>query len=136
MADTSDYIPTNGIRFDKAFERLFDADPRADELRTKLDRLIEVNISGGPEYDDALGKWGVARRDVDLFFRRELRDGALKAYQRDPYTGQELLVSTEDWEDAPILPGEDLAFPPIYFLRSEFEAWLPNDSARNSSSVN
>ena len=136
MADTSDYIPTNGIRFDKAFERLFDADPRAAELRTKLDRLVEVDISGGPEYDDALGKWGVARRDVDLFFRRELRNGALNAYQRDPYTGQELQVSKEDWEDAPILPGEDLAFPPIYFLKSEFEAWLPNASARNYSSVN
>jgi hypothetical protein len=27
MADTSDYIPANGIRFDRAFERLFDADP-------------------------------------------------------------------------------------------------------------
>jgi hypothetical protein len=24
MAVTSDYIPANGIRFDKAFERLFD----------------------------------------------------------------------------------------------------------------
>jgi len=136
MADTSDYIPTNGIRFDKAFERLFDADPRAAELRTKLDRLVEVDISGGPEYDDALGKWSVARKDMDVFFRRELRIGALKAYQRDPYTGQELLISTKDWEDAPILPGEDLAFPPIYFLKSEFEAWLPNASARNSNSVN
>ena len=130
MADTSDYIPTNGIRFDKAFERLFDADPRAAELRTKLDRLVVVDISGGPDYDDALGKWGVARKDVDLFFRGELQNGALKAYQRDPYTGQELLVSPEDWQDAPILPGEDLAFPPIYFLKSEFEAWLLNGSAR------
>jgi len=136
MANTSDYIPANGIRFDKAFECLFDTDPRAAELRAKLDRLIEVNISGGSEYDDALGKWGVARKDVDLFFRRELRTGALKAYQRDPYTGQELLVSPEDWQDAPILPGEDLAFPPIYFFKSEFDAWLPNVSARNSSSVN
>jgi hypothetical protein len=80
MADTSDYIPANGIRFDRAFERLFDADPRAAELRTKLDRLIEVDASGGPEYDDALGKWGVARKDVDLLFRRALRSGALNAY--------------------------------------------------------
>jgi hypothetical protein len=128
MADTSDYIPANGIRFDRAFERLFDADPRAAELRTKLDRLIEVDASGGPEYDDALGKWGVARKDVDLLFRRALRSGALNAYQRDPYTGVELRVSTEDWGDAPILPGEDLAFPPIYFLKSEFEAWLSQAS--------
>jgi hypothetical protein len=135
MADTSDYIPTNGIRFDKAFERLFDADPRAAELRTKLDRLVEVDISGGPDYDDALGKWGVARRDVDVLFRKELSSGALNAYQRDPYTGEELRISTEDWKDAPILPGEDLAFPPIYFLKPEFEAWLPNASARIVSSV-
>jgi hypothetical protein len=62
MADTSDYIPANGIRFDRAFDRLFDAGPRAAELRTNLDRLIEVNVSGGPQYDDALGKWGVARK--------------------------------------------------------------------------
>jgi hypothetical protein len=52
------------------------------------------------------------------------RSGAFNAYQRDPYTGEELRVSTEDWGDAPILPGEDLAFPPIYLLKSEFEAWL------------
>lgn len=135
MADTSDYIPMNGIRFDKAFQRLFDADPKVVELRTKLDRLIEVDASGGPEYDEALGKWGAARRGVDLFFRSELRDGALNAYQRDPYTGEELPISTEDWKDAPILPGEDLAFPPIYFLKSEFEAWLPKASARIFSSV-
>jgi hypothetical protein len=130
MADTSDYIPANGIRFDRAFERLFDADPRAAELRTKLDRLIEVDVSGGSEYDDALGKWGVARKDVDLLLRRALRSGALNAYQRDPYTGEELRVSTEDWEDPPILPGGDLAFPPIYLLKSEFEAWLPKASGR------
>jgi hypothetical protein len=59
----------------------------------------------------------------------------LNAYQRDPYTGEELRISTEDWKDAPILPGEDLAFPPIYFLKSEFEAWLPRASARIVSSV-
>jgi hypothetical protein len=28
MAEISDYIPADGIRFDKAFERLFDMDSR------------------------------------------------------------------------------------------------------------
>src|SRR6516225_5066574 len=100
MADTSDYIPESGIRFDKAFERLFDTDPRAAELRSKLDRLIDAHVSSGSEYDDAIEKWGTVRRDVDLFFRTELRNGSLNAYQRDPYTGEELRVSTKEWEDA------------------------------------
>jgi hypothetical protein len=124
MAYTSDYIPAYGIRFDKAFERLFDADPRAAELRANVDRLIEAELSGGPEYDDAMDKWDTFRREVDLIFRAELRRGALNAYQRDPYIGEELPVSTKNWKDAAILPGEDLGFPPIYFLKSEFEAWI------------
>jgi hypothetical protein len=65
-----------------------------------------------------------------LVFRTDLRNGALDAYQRDPYTGEELKVSSKDWESAAILPGEELAFPPIYFLKSEFEAWLLNVSGR------
>ena len=133
MADTSDYIPANGIRFDKAFERLFDTDPRAAELRSRLDRLIDAHVSSGSEYDDAIEKWGTVRRDVDLFFRTELRNGSLNAYQRDPYTGADVRVSTKDWEDAPILPGEDLEFPPIYFVKSEFEEWLPKASGRERS---
>ena len=133
MADTSDYIPANGIRFDKAFERLFDTDPRAAELRTKIDRLIDTNISRGSEYDDAIDKWRTVRRDMDLFLRTELKNGALNAYQRDPYTGEDLRVSTKDWEDAAILAGEDLEFPPIYFVKSEFEAWLPQASGRERS---
>jgi hypothetical protein len=133
MADTSDYIPANGIRFDKAFERLFDTDLRAAELRAKIDRLIDTNISRGSEYDDAIDKWRTVRRDMDLFLRTELKNGALNAYQRDPYTGEDLRVSTKDWADAAILPGEDLEFPPIYFVKSEFEAWLPQASGRERS---
>jgi hypothetical protein len=37
MAEISDYVPADGVRFDKAFERLFEMDPRAAELRAKLD---------------------------------------------------------------------------------------------------
>jgi hypothetical protein len=124
MAEISDYIPADGIRFDKAFERLFDMDPRAAELRTKLD--------GGAAYDDAVDGWDAVRKDVDLVIRTELRNGALNAYQRDPYTGAELKLSSKDWGNAAVLPGEELAFPPIYFLKSEFEAWLPSVSGRVS----
>jgi hypothetical protein len=73
MVDNSDYIPANAIRFGEAFERLFDAiDPNAGELRAEINCLIETETSG-PEYDDAVDKFDVARRDVDLFFRNELR---------------------------------------------------------------
>jgi hypothetical protein len=124
MVDNSDYIPANAIRFGVAFERLFDAiDSNAGELRAEIDRLIETETSG-PEYDDAVDKFDVARRDVDIFFRNELRFEALYAYQRDPYTGDPLQVPAKDWENPAILPGEDLAFPPIYFLEAEFDPWL------------
>jgi hypothetical protein len=98
--------------------------PRAAELKTKIDRLIDTDVSGGSEYNDTIDKWGTARRDADLSFRTQLRNGALNAYQRDPYTGENLRVSSKNWEDAPVLPGEDLEFPPIYFVKSGFEAWL------------
>jgi hypothetical protein len=124
MAEISDYVPADGVRFDKAFERLFEMDPRTAELRAKLD--------GGTGYDDAVDGWDAVRKDVDLVFRTDLRNGALNAYQRDPYTGEELKVLSKDWESAAILPGEELAFPPIYFLKSEFEAWLLNVSGRVS----
>jgi hypothetical protein len=124
MAEISDYIPADGVHFDKAFERLFEMDPRAAELRAKLD--------GGAEYDDAVDGWDAVRKDVDLVFRTDLRKGTLTAYQRDPYTGEELKISSKDWDSAAILPGEELAFPPIYFLKSEFEAWLLNVSGRVS----
>jgi hypothetical protein len=110
MVDNSDYIPANAIRF-------------VGELRAEINRLIETETSG-PEYDDAVDKFDVARRDVDLFFRNELRHGALDARQRDPYTGEEMRVSAKDWENSAILPGEDLAFPPIYFWEAEFDPWL------------
>lgn len=116
MAEISDYIPTNGIRYDEAFERLFDMDPRAAELRAKL------NIGTG--YDGAIDEWESIRKHMDLALRAELRKGALNAYQRDLYTGEQLPLSTKDWEGLAILPGEELSFPPIYFLKSEFEAWL------------
>jgi hypothetical protein len=106
MAEISDYIPTNGIRYDEAFERLFDMDPRAAELRAKLN------------------DGEISRKRMDLVLRTELRRGALNAYQRDLYTGEQLPLAAKDWEGVAILPGEELSFPPIYFLQSEFEAWL------------
>jgi hypothetical protein len=121
MVDNSDYIPANAIRFGEAFERLFEAiDPNATELKAELDRLIEAEA----DYDDAIDRWDIARTEVDDFFRDELRFEALNAYQRDPYTGHPLQVPAKDWENPAILPGEDLAFPPIYFLEAEFDLWL------------
>jgi hypothetical protein len=122
MAEISDYIPTNGIRYDEAFERLFDMDPRAAELRAKLNE--------GTEDDGAIDEWDSTRQHVDIVLRAELRNGALNAYQRDLYTGEQLRLATKDWEGAAILPGEELAFPPIYFVKSEFEAWLLRASGR------
>lgn len=122
MAEISDYIPTNGIRYDEAFERLFDMDPGAAELRAKL--------NGGTEYEGAVDDWETSRKRIDFVLRTELRLGALNAYQRDLYTGEQLRLSTKDWEGVAILPGEELSFPPIYFLRSEFEAWLSTASDR------
>ena len=70
MAEISDYIPTNGIRYDEAFERLFDMDPRAAELRAMLNE--------GTESDSAMDQWESTRKRVDLVLRTELRHGALK----------------------------------------------------------
>jgi len=122
MAEISDYIPTNGIRYDEAFERLFDMDPRAAELRAMLNE--------GTESDGAIDQWESTRKQVDLVLRTELRHGALNAYQRDLYTGEQLRLSAKDWDGVAILPGEDLSFPPIYFVKSEFEAWLSTASDR------
>ena len=121
MVDNSDYIPANAIRFGEAFERLFDAiGPNAAELRAELNRLIEAEA----DYDDTIDRWNIARAEVDNFFRNELRFEALNAYQRDPYTGAPLQIPAKDWENPAILQGEDLAFPPIYFLQAEFDPWL------------
>jgi hypothetical protein len=122
MAEISDYIPTDGIRYDEAFERLFDLDPGAAELRAKLNE--------GTGYDGAIDEWDSRRQHIDLVLRTELRNGALSAYQRDLYTGEQLRLATKDWEGVAILPGEELSFPPIYFLQSEFEAWLLQASGR------
>jgi hypothetical protein len=122
MAEISDYIPANGVRYDEAFERLFDLDPRAAELRAKLNE--------GSEDDDAVDDWDSSRKRIDLVLRTQLRNGALKAYQRDLYTGEQLQLSAKDWDGVAILPGEELSFPPIYFLKSEFEAWLLTASDR------
>jgi hypothetical protein len=122
MAEISDYIPANGIRYDEAFERLFDLNPGAAELRAKLNE--------GSEYDGAIDEWDSRRQHIDLVLRTELRNGALNAYQRDLYTGEQLRLATKDWEGVAILPGEELSFPPIYFLQSEFEAWLLHASGR------
>jgi hypothetical protein len=122
MAEISDYIPANGIRYDEAFERLFDLNPGAAELRARLNE--------GAEDDGAIDDWETGRKRIDLVLRTELRQGALNAYQRDLYTGEQLRLSAKDWEGAAILPGEELSFPPIYFLQSEFEAWLLTASGR------
>lgn len=122
MAEISDYIPTDGIRYDEAFERLVDLDPRAAELRAML--------NDGTENDGAIDEWESTRKQVDLVLRAELRHGALNAYQRDLYTGEQLRLSTKDWEGLAILPGEELSFPPIYFVKSEFEGWLSTASYR------
>jgi hypothetical protein len=87
-AEISDYIPTNGIRYDEAFERLFDMDPRAAELRAKLNE--------GTEDDGAIDEWDSTRQHVDIVLRAELRNGALNAYQRDLYTGEQLRLATKD----------------------------------------
>jgi hypothetical protein len=122
MAEISDYIPSNGIRYDEAFEHLFDLDPRAAELRALL--------NDGTANDGAIDQWESMRKQVDLVLRAELRHGALNAYQRDLYTGEQLRLATKDWEGVAILPGEELSFPPIYFVKSEFETWLSTASHR------
>jgi hypothetical protein len=122
MAEISDYIPANGVRYDEAFDRLFDLDPRATELRAKLNE--------GTEYDGAIDEWDSRRQHIDVVLRTELKDGALNAYQRDLYTGEQLRLSGKDWESLAILPGEELSFPPIYFLKSEFDTWLLTASGR------
>lgn len=122
MAEISDYIPTNAIRYDEAFERIFDLDPRAAALRATLNE--------GTGYDGAIDEWDSTRQHIDLVLRTELRHGALNAYQRDIYTGEQLQLATKDWEGLAILPGEELSFPPIYFLKPEFEAWLLQASGR------
>ena len=130
MADISDHIPANAIRFDEAFKRLVDADARTAEVRAELDRLYEAKVPDGPQWANAWNKWEDIEREVADCFQEELIGGAVDAYRRDRHTGQDLRVPAEDWKDAEIVAGDYKAFPPIYFLKSEFEAWLVKASGR------
>jgi hypothetical protein len=124
MADTSDRIPANAIRFDEAFNRLLDADPRTAEVRAELDRLYGAQLHDGPEWDDAYNKLQEIEQDVGRALREALRYGPLKAYQRNSNTGLQEPVPPEDWERIIIGAGDAVTFPPIYFLKSEFDDWL------------
>jgi hypothetical protein len=135
MADISDHIPADAIRFDEAFKRLCDADPRAAEVRAELDHLgaeldrPEAKVSV-LQWADPYNKLQDLERDVGRFFLHELKYGALNAYRRDPRIGQEVRVPAEEWEGSEIWAGDYVSFPPIYFRKSEFAAWLRKVSGR------
>jgi hypothetical protein len=147
MTDTSDRIPANAISYSEAFKRVFAIKrPDPDELRARVERALadaaaKARAARGGEdprdlvadddnyetavrddYDQLLEDTAV--REVDTWFRDQLANGALTAYQYDPGRGKELEVPVSYWQAPPFLPGDDLEYEPIYFLKSEFEAWL------------
>src|SRR5262245_31707468 len=130
MADISDHIPANAIRFDEALKRLVDADARTAEVRAELDRLYEAKVTDGPQWADAWNKWEDIEREVADFFHEELRCGAVHAYRRDRHTGQDLRVPVEEWKDVEIVAGDYKTCPPVYFLKVKFEARLAKASGR------
>jgi hypothetical protein len=134
MADLSDHIPANATRFDEGFKRLCDADPRAAEVRTEFDRFELDRLEGkvcAPQMADAYNKLEDIERDVADFFLEELSCGSLAAYRRDPHTGQDLRVPAEEWNYAEIVAGDYKTFPPVYFLKVEFDAWFRKVQGKN-----
>ena len=124
MADTSDHIPASAIRFHEAFERLLAVEPKAAEVIAELGRLERAKVIDDTQWADAYNKLEDIERDVADSFQEELSCGALNAYRRDRHTGQDLRVPAEEWKDAEIVAGDYKTFPPVYFLKVEFESWL------------
>jgi hypothetical protein len=132
MADFSDGIPANGILFNEAFALLFNAlCPDADELNATLNRLGQTALdraitpeSVDPEHQAFWDKWNAAHKEVEPILLEALRSGTLIARRFSSRTGLEMFVPLDYWQADLILQGEDLEYPPIYFLKSEFETWL------------
>jgi hypothetical protein len=132
MADTSDSIPANGIRFNKAFELLFNAIcPDAAELNATLNRLDQTALDRAitpeadePEHQEFWARWEAAHKEVEPILLDALRSGELTAYQFNPRTEKDRDIPVKYWEADLILSGDVLEHPPIYFFKADFDAWL------------
>ena len=128
MADTSDRIPANAISYSEACKRVLAIKrPDPDELRARVERALadaaaeaRAALEGGegprdlvaddddyetavPDYDQLLEDAAV--REVDKWFRDQLADGALTAYQYDPDRGKELQVPVTYWQALRLIQG-------------------------------
>lgn len=132
MANLSESIPANGILFHDAFALLFNAmRPDADALNATLNRLGQTALdrvitpeADEPEHQEFWDKWNAAHNEVEPILLEALRSGALMARRFSSRSGLELLVPLVHWQAVLVLSGEDLEYPPIYFQKQEFDAWL------------
>jgi hypothetical protein len=132
MADLSDSIPANGILFNDAFALLFNAIcSDADALNATLNRLGQTALdrvttpeADEPEHQEFWDKWDSAHKEVEPILLEALRSGTLIARRFNSRAALVQFVPLEYWQADLLLPGDDLEYPPIYFVKSEFETWL------------
>jgi hypothetical protein len=166
MADTDDdvpraddAIPTDAISLTDAYERLVGIICDHPELLPKFDadwsealrksREEERKIQDDPEaFDKELEEEWHRRKEANLFLRLEIEAKKLVACTRDPETGHNLQLRSDDWIpsgwDDYIPPGiwndyiipDDYEAPgpngtfihgalrPVFFMRDKFDAWF------------
>jgi hypothetical protein len=125
--------------------------PEFDEHQSEAlrkSRQVEQTVGHDPEtFDKDLEEEWHLRKQVNLFLRSELENGGLTACVRDPRSSSILQLHSEGWIprewDDYIPPGIwtdfvdgsyeepgpsgtliDGALRPVFFMRSEFQAWL------------
>jgi hypothetical protein len=134
MADPRSGIPADGISFEQAFELVFDAKHpqmpgqgyvrcRYDSPDEGSDRFVSFDVdSRSPEDDDRCIDEEAALREVDEFFRAELAQGRLVAYQR--FANGDERVDTAYWDILALVWGYADESPPIFFRQAEFDTWM------------
>jgi hypothetical protein len=148
MADTDDdvpraddAIPTDAISLTDAYERLVGIICDHPELLPKFDedwsealrksREEERKIQDDPEaFDKELEEEWHRRKEANLFLRLEIEAKKLVACTRDPETGHNLQLRSDDW----IPSGWDDYIPPgiwtDYIIPDDYEAPGPNGTLR------
>jgi hypothetical protein len=130
MIGTAETIPADGIFFDKALDRVFDARrPDAAELRAAIEKTSVMSVESfeshdqaWTRWDDAWRHWEEARSEIRKWFRDELAIGALDVYRRDPVTGESLKLNPRVF----VFEYANHENPPVFFLQTDFERWLRN----------
>jgi hypothetical protein len=107
MKEADDPIPVNAIRLTDAYERVLDAVDTHPEILPEFDEgLLELlaksrdkerGIQDPDAFDKELEEFWYRKKEVNIFFRKQLEDKKLVACVRDPKTGETLQLSSNGW---------------------------------------